>query len=115
MAAVMTGPESSVLSKKANDAATRISEIGSCVSAIIGDTCAIGVQFDPQYKGELTDRIRDMVAARVQSIAPDVDRIAITSDPQMAMEISAMAEKIGKSDQLGELTGELNNLIGKIL
>lgn len=111
----MTGPESSALSKKANDAATRISEINSCVTAIIGDTCIAGVQFDPQYKGDLTDRIRDMVAARIQSAAPTVDRIAITSDPQIAMEISSMAEKIGKSNQLGELTSELNTLIGKVL
>ena len=110
----MTGPESSALSKKANDAATRISEINSCVTAIIGDTCVAGVQFDPQYKGLMTDRIRDMVTSRIQSAAPDLGRIAITADPQISAEINDMAEKIGKSNQLGELTGELNTLIGKI-
>lgn len=113
--AAMTGSESSTLSKKANDAATRISEINSCVTAIIGDTCIAGVQFDPQYKGEMTDRIRDMVTARIQSAAPALERIAITSDPEISSEINNMAEKISKSNQLGELTGELNTLIGKIL
>lgn len=112
--AAMTGTESTALSKKANDAATKISEIDSCVTAIIGDTCVAGVQFDKQYKGEMTDRIRDMVTARIQSAAPNIDRIAITADPQIAAEIGTIANRISQTNALGELTGDLNVILEKI-
>lgn len=114
MTAAMTGAESTALSRKANDAAVKISEIGSCVTAIIGDTCVAGVQFDSQYKGELTDRIRDMVAARIQSAAPGVERIAITADPQIAVEIGTIADRISQTGALGDLAGDLNALMGRI-
>ena len=114
MTAAMTGPESSALSKKANDAAVKISEIGTCVTAIIGDSCVVGVTFDPQYKGELTDRIRDMVATRIQSLAPSIERVAVTSDPEIAAQIGNIAERISKTDALAELAGELDAVMGKI-
>lgn len=114
LTAAMTGPESSALSKKANDAAAKISEVDSCVTAIIGDTCVAGVTFDKQYKGELTDRIRDMVASRIQSVVPTVERVAVTNDPEIAAQIGAVAEKISKTDSLGDLAGELDAVIGRI-
>ena len=70
MTAKMTGPQSAELSRKANEAAAKISEIDSCVTAILGDTCVAGVTFDAQYQGALTDRIRDMVASCIQSAVP---------------------------------------------
>lgn len=114
MTAAMTGTESAAFSKKANDATGKISEIGSCVTAIIGNTCVAGVQFDSQYKGELTDRIRDMVASRIQSAVPTVDRVAVTSDPEISTQISSIADQISKTDALGGLAGELDAVFGKI-
>lgn len=112
--AAMTGAESSALSKKANEAASKISEIDSCVTAIIGDTCVAGVTFDAQYQGAMTDRIRDMVSARIQSAAPVIERVAVTSDPEIAAQISTVAEKISSASTVGELTGELDAVLGKI-
>ncbi len=110
----MTGPESATLSKKANDAAAKISEIDSCVTAIIGDTCVAGVTFDPQYKGAMTDRIRDMVSSRIQSAAPVVERVAVTTDPELTAQIGAMAEKISKAGALSPLTGEFDSVLNKM-
>ncbi len=110
----MTGSESTALSKKANDAAVRISEIDSCVTAIIGDTCVAGVTFDTQYKGVLSERIVDMVTSRIQSVAPGVERVAVTNDPEIAAQIGTVAEKISKASALGELTGEFDAVLAKI-
>jgi YhcN/YlaJ family sporulation lipoprotein len=112
--AAMTGPESTALSQKANTAAAQISEVGSCVTAIIGDTCVAGVTFDPQYKGALTDRIRDMVASRIQSVAPQVARVAVTNDPEIAAQINDVATQISQTDALGALTDDLDALVGRI-
>lgn len=114
MTAAMTGAESTALSKKANEAASKISEIDSCVTAIIGDTCVAGVTFDPRYQGAMTDRIRDMVSTRIQSAAPIVDRVVVTNDPEIAAQISTVAEKISKATALGDLTGELDAVMGMI-
>lgn len=112
--AAMTSAESAALSKKANDAAAKISEIDSCVTAIIGDTCMAGVTFDAQYKGELTDRIVDMVTSRIQSVAPAVERVAVTVDPAIAAQIGSVAEKISKTSTLGDMTGEFDTVLNKI-
>ena len=110
----MTGPESAALSKKANESAVKISEIDSCVTAILGDTCLAGVTFDPRYQGALTDRIRDMVTSRIQSVAPEVKRVAVTSNPEIAAQIGSVAEKIGKASTLGELTVEFDAVLGRM-
>ena len=110
----MTCAESTALSQKANDAAVKISEVDSCVTAIIGDTCVAGVAFDSQYKGELTDRIRDMVTSRIQSVAPTLERIAITSDPELAATIGDIANKITQTNTLTTLTDDLTAVIDKI-
>ena len=114
MTAAMSGTESSQLSKKANDAAAKISEIDSCVTAIIGDTCVAGVTFDPTYQGDLTDRIRDMVASRIQSVAPTVERVAVTNDPEIAAQIGSVADRISQANTVGELTGEFDAVLNRI-
>ncbi len=110
----MTASESMALSKKANDAAAKISEIDSCVTAIIGDTCVAGVTFTPQYSGAMTDRIRDMVTSRIQAAAPVIERVVVTNDAEIAAQIGAMAERITSTTALSELTSDLDSVLSKI-
>lgn len=114
MTATMTGPQSAELSRKANEAAAKISEIDSCVTAILGDTCVAGVTFDAQYQGALTDRIRDMVASCIQSAVPVVERVAVTADPAIAAQINQMAEKISGAAALAPLTEEFDGVLNSI-
>ncbi len=113
-AAAMTGEQSAALSRKASDAAAMISEIDVCVAAIVGDTCAVGVTFDAAYQGELTDRIRDMVTARIQDAVPTISRVAVTVDPELSAQIGAFASKVSSAGTVGELIGEMDSLVGKI-
>lgn len=114
MTAAMTTAESAALSKKANDAAEQVSEIDDCVTAIVGNTCLAGVTFDRQYRGEMTERIRDMVSARIQSVAPSVERVAVTCDPEIAAQINTVAQKIAMAGSLGEVTAEFDGVLGRI-
>ena len=113
MAAAMTA-ESAALSRKANAAAAQVSEIDGCVTAIIGNTCLAGVTFDRQYQGGMTDRIRDMVSSRIQSVAPSVERVAVTGDAEIAAQINAVAEKIAAAGALSEVTPEFDGVLAKI-
>jgi len=112
--AAMSAQESAALSKKANDAAGKISEIDGCVTAIYGDTCLAGVSFTEKYSGKMTDRIRDMVADRIRSVAPSVQQVAVTADPEVAAEISRLSEKIGAADKLSELSEEFSSVMQKM-
>jgi len=110
----MTTAESAALSKKANDAAAQVSEIDGCVTAIVGNTCLAGVTFDKQYQGEMTDRIRDMVASRIQSVAPSVERVAVTHDPALVAQIEDVANQIGTARNMGEVTERFDSVMEKM-
>lgn len=114
MTAAMTTAESAALSKKANDAAAQVSEIDGCVTAIVGNTCLAGVTFDKQYQGEMTDRIRDMVASRIQSVAPSVERVAVTHDPALVAQIEDVANQIGTARNMGEVTERFDSVMEKM-
>lgn len=114
MAAAMTAAESAALSRKANAAAAQVSEIDGCVTAIIGNTCLAGVTFDRQYQGGMTERIRDMVSSRIQSVAPSVERVAVTGDAEIAAQINAVAEKIAAAGALSEVAPEFDGVLAKI-
>lgn len=113
-AAAMTSAESAALSKKANSAAAQVSEIDACVTAIVGNTCIAGVTFDKQYQGGMTDRIRDMVTARIQSAAPSVERVAVTGDPEITAQIQAVAERIAAAKTLSDVAAEFDGVLGSI-
>lgn len=112
--ASMTAQESAALSKKANDAATKLSEIGACVTAIVGDTCIAGVSFDGQYAGGMTERVRDMVSARIRAVAPAVTRVAVTSDAALVSQIAALSDKIAKSTTLDAVAGEFSGIMAQM-
>ena len=114
LTASMTTAESAALSKKANSAAAQVSEIDACVTAIVGNTCLAGVTFDKQYQGGMTDRIRDMVSARIQSVAPGVERVAVTGDPEIAAQINTVAERIAGAKAMNEVTAEFDGVPSRI-
>ena len=54
----------------------RISEISDCRVVAAGTTALVGVKFTNAYQGDLTERIRQMVAAEVVKAEPeDVNRV----------------------------------------
>ena len=114
LTASMTTAESAALSKKANSAAAQVSEIDACVTAIVGNTCLAGVTFDKQYQGGMTDRIRDMVSARIQSVAPGVERVAVTGDPEIVAQINTVAERIAGAKAMNEVTAEFDGVLSRI-
>lgn len=114
MTAAMTATESAALSQKANAAAAQVSEIDGCVTAIMGNTCLAGVTFDKQYQGEMTDRIRDMVSARIQSVAPSVERVAVTHDPQIVAQIQSVADQIAGAKNLSDVAQGFDSVLDKM-
>ena len=57
----------------------QLSEIAQARVAIAGRTALVGVTFDDAYRGQLTERIRDMIAGVVKKADPSIERVAVTA------------------------------------
>lgn len=57
----------------------QLSEIGNARVAIAGNTALVGVTFDEAYRGDMTERIRDMIAGVVKKADPSIERVAVTA------------------------------------
>jgi len=57
----------------------QLSEIGNARVAIAGNTALVGVTFDEAYRGDMTERIRDMIAGVVRKADPAIQRVAVTA------------------------------------
>ncbi len=96
------------------DVAAEQKEIESATCIITGNTALIGVQFDKQYKGELTDRIKKAVEEKVKAKDDRIQRVIVTADPDMVSRIEEIFEDIGKGKPLSGFVKEINEMINRI-
>ncbi len=69
------------------------SEIQECSIVTSGNTALVGVVFTPQYKGEMTQRIRDMIAGEVMAADPSIQVVAVTAETQDVATIKQLAQQ----------------------
>ncbi|MEA4898963.1 YhcN/YlaJ family sporulation lipoprotein [Bacillota bacterium Meth-B3] len=58
-----------------------------------GGTALVGVKFNNAYKGELTQRIRDMVAGEVMAVDKQIQVVAVTAEPGDVQKIYALSDQ----------------------
>jgi len=97
--------------KSIEDNINRISEISASRVIVNGGTALVGVQFASQYKGELTGRIRDMVAAEVQNADPAIQKVAVTAEPNDVTKINEIADKIQGGAPANQFEGEIDAIV----
>ena len=100
--------------KRIADAIAKERNIDSASCVITGDTALIGVQFEKQYKGELTDAIKKSVEKRVKDIEPDIDNVVVTADPDLLSRIKTIASDIENGKPLSGFTKEIEEIIRRI-
>ncbi len=69
------------------------------------------MKFDGAYKGELTERIREMVAAEVLKADPSIQTVAVTSNDDDVQKVYALSEKIRAGRTADELAAEINAIV----
>ena len=57
-------------------------------------TALVGVKFANQYKGELTQRIRDMIAGEVMAADPSIQVVAVTAEAADVNTIYELSDKL---------------------
>lgn len=95
----------------------RLSEIDDAQVVVMGDTAIVAVEFDDQYRGEMTTRIQDMVKTRVQNVNKNVKNVRVTSDPGLFTTVGNMAQRLtgGTVKALDEIGDEFKTMLDKIV
>ena len=72
-----------------------MSEIEQSRVVTTGSTALVGVTFAKEYKGEMTQRIQNLIAGIVEEADPNIQVVAVTSEKEDVDKINAIADKLG--------------------
>ena len=92
-------------------AIARISEISEARVVVSGTTALAGVKFDNAYKGEMTERIREMVASEVLKADPSIQTVAVTASAEDVQKVYALADQIRSGRSADELSADINSIV----
>ena len=89
----------------------QISEIAESRVVVTNSTALVGVKFDSVYKGQLTERIREMVAAEVLRADPSIQTVAVTSESDDVQKVYALSDQIRAGRTADELSSDINAIV----
>ena len=88
-----------------------ISELSESRVVVTNSTALVGVKFDNVYKGKLTERIREMVAAEVLKADPSIQTVAVTSEEADVEKVYQLSDQIRSGRTADELAPEINAIV----
>lgn len=89
----------------------QISEISEARVVVTGDTALVGVKFDRAYQGEMTERIREMVASEVMAADPRITTVAVTADAQDVGTVYELSERTSLGRDLDTLKEDIEEIV----
>ena len=89
----------------------QISEISDARVVVTGNTALVGVHFDRAYQGEMTERIREMVAAEVMAADPEITTVAVTADSGDVDSIFDLSERSSLGRDLDTLKEDIEEIV----
>lgn len=89
----------------------QISEISEARVVTEGNTALVAVRFNPSYQGEMTERIREMVAAEVMKADPEITTVAVTADDEDVKSVYDISDRVRSGVALDELKQEINEIV----
>ena len=87
------------------------SEIQESSIVTSGNTALVGVVFTAQYKGEMTQRIRDMIAGEVMAADPSIQVVAVTAEAQDVATIKQLAQQQRSGASADQLKTEVEKIV----
>ena len=88
-----------------------ISEISDARVVVTNTTALVGVKFDNAYKGEMTERIREMVAAEVLKADPAIQTVAVTGSPEDVQKVYALSDQVRAGRTADDLSADINAIV----
>ncbi len=89
----------------------QISEISQARVVVVGNTALVGVKFDTAYQGEMTERIREMVAARIMAADPQITTVAVTADETDVARVYELSDRALAGKDMDDLKNDVNEIV----
>lgn len=89
----------------------QISEISESRVVVNEDTALVAVKFASSYQGELTERIREMVAAVIMEADPSIKTVAVTAEESDVQTVGSIADRIATGTGIEELAEEIEKIV----
>lgn len=89
----------------------RISEIADSRVVVTGTTALVGVKFTSAYQGELTERIREMIAAEVKKADPSIQTVAVTAAEEDVGRVYEISEQLRSGEPAETLGEKINEIV----
>lgn len=89
----------------------QISEVSEARVVVTGDTALVGVTFNQAYQGEMTERIREMVAAEVMKADPQITTVAVTADREDVDKVRALSDRVIAGEKMDDLKEEISEIV----
>lgn len=90
---------------------SRLSEISDCRVVVTGTTALVGVKFASAYQGEVTERIREMVAAKVMKADPAIQTVAVTAENDDVTKVYELSDKVRGGEPADTLGDQINEIV----
>lgn len=92
----------------------QLSEIADSRVVVNQDTALVAVKFDPTYQGEVTERIREMIAAVIMEADPSIRTVAVTAEEADVQTIGSIADRLANGTALESLASEIEKIIRNV-
>ena len=89
----------------------QISEISESRVVVVDSTALVGVKFAPEYKGELTERIREMVASEVKKADPAIQTVAVTAVQEDVDRVYGLSDRMRAGNPIEAMAAEINEIV----
>ena len=89
----------------------RISEIADSRVVVTGTTALVGVKFTSAYQGEMTERIREMVAAEVMEADPSIQTVAVTAEGEDVDRVFEISDCLRAGEDANALSADINEIV----
>lgn len=97
-AGVTTLEDAQRVSEMVKKEVEKLSELSNADVVVAGNIALVGIQYDTQYQGGLTDRVRQMIEQRVQMADKSVTVTHVTDDRTVVQEIQSLWEQVRKNE-----------------
>lgn len=92
----------------------QLSEISESRVVVNQDAALVAVKFDSAYQGEMTERIREMIAAVIMEADPSVKTVAVTAEEADVQTVGSIADRLANGAAPESLASEIEKIIRNV-
>ena len=100
--------------EQVEDELERLSEVTDAEVVLAGNSAAVALAFDKQYKGGVDDRLIEIVKERIGGVISGVTNIAVTADKTIMDQLDTLGERLETASDIADIQDQLNAIISKI-